>query len=107
MTARGYIPNPSFEEDFLQSDEALELVDRIAREAQPLAVAQAPKDQEYLADSIEAESGFVDGVATGRLNAHDFKAAWKEFGTTREQPQPYLRPAMEAVTGKPVTGGDK
>lgn len=102
-----YLPNPDFEADYLKSDEALALVLDVAETAAPLAASLAPKDQEYLADSIKPEAGFVDDVATGRVNAHDFKAAWKEFGTRREAAQPYLRPAMEATTGTPVKGGDK
>ena len=102
-----YLPNPDFEAEYLRSDQALEMVAGIAEAAAPIAESMAPKDQEFLADSIKAEAGLVDGVATGRVNAHDFKAAWKEFGTRRENPQPYLRPAMETVTGQPVKGGDK
>lgn len=103
MTARGYLPNPDFEEEWLRSKDALELVDGIAKEAAPVAESLAPKRTQNLADSIEAESGLVDGVATGRVNAHDFKAGWWEFGHEGRD-QPFLRPAMEAVTGQPVKG---
>lgn len=99
-----YLPNPNFEEEWLKSDEALELVDGIAREAAPIAQSLAPKREEFLADSIEAEAGILDGVATGRVNAKDFKAGWWEFGHEGRD-QPYLRPAMETVTGRPVKGG--
>lgn len=104
MTLRGYVPNPDFEAEFLASDEALGLVSQLAQDAAPIAEQAAPKLSGDLADSVTAEAGMVDGVATGRVNAHDFKAAWKEFGTQREAAQPFLRPAMEAVTGQPVKG---
>lgn len=98
-----YIPNPDFEGEYLASDEALELVQGVAGEGVPIAQSLAPKREEHLADSIEAEAGFVDGVATGRINAGDFKAGWWEFGHEGRE-QPFLRPAMETVTGKPVKG---
>lgn len=102
-----YVPNPGFAQEWLASDEALELVDRIAKTAAPIAVQLAPKRLEHLADSIEPAAGVVNGVATGRVNAHDFKAHWWEFGTRRHGAEPYLRPAMETATGTPVKGGDK
>lgn len=105
MTRR-YIPNPSFASDFLASDEALELVERLAQDAQPIAYDLAPKRLENLADSITVVAGLEDGVATGRLLAADFKAHWYEFGTERHPAEPYLRPAIEAVVG-PVVGGDR
>jgi hypothetical protein len=100
---RGYLPNGDFEAEWLASDDALELVLNIADAAVPVAQALAPKREEHLANSIEATAGFVDGVATGRLLAKDFKAHWWENGTSRHAAQPYLRPAMEQVTGSPIT----
>lgn len=102
-----YVPNPTFEAEYLASEDALELVAGIAETAAPIAEAAAPKRLEHLADSIEADAGFVEGVATGRVNAHDFKAHWYEFGTRRQSPEPFLRPAMEATTGTPVKGSAK
>lgn len=101
---RGYLPNPNFEAEYLASDEALAFVDGIAKDAAPRAQAYAPKRTENLAESIEAEAGFVDGVATGRVVAKDFKAGWWEFGHEGRS-QPFLRPAMEETTGSPVKGG--
>lgn len=100
-----YVPNPNFADEWAASEDALALADQYAQAAAPLAAAGAPRDRGDLAESVEAVSGFVDGKATGRVIAKDFKAGWKEWGTRREPAQPFLRPAMEAVTGVPVTGG--
>ena len=97
-----YIPNPSFEKEFNASADALAFVEDLATRAAAIAAEQAPKLTEDLAKSIEATAGVVDGVATGRVNAFDFKAHWYEFGNQRHGPQPYLRPAVEAVVGRPV-----
>jgi hypothetical protein len=98
-----YLPNPSFESDYLASDEALELVSGLAEDGVPIAKALAPKRDGFIEDGIEAEAGFVDGVATGRINSKDFKSHWHENGTKRHGPTPFLRPAAEQVTGSPVT----
>jgi len=98
-----YIPNPSFDTDYYGSDEALNFVGSLAAAAVPISKGLAPKRLGNLADSIESEAGIVDGVATGRLNAFDFKAHWKENGTATQAPEPFLRPAVETVTGVPVT----
>ena len=103
MSPGAYIPNPDFETEWVRSQDALELVDGIARKAAPLAVELAPKREEFLANSIEAQAGLVDGVATGRVVASDFKAGWWEFGHEGRD-HPFLRPAVEAVTGVPVQG---
>lgn len=102
-----YKPNPDFASDFNKSEEALALVGELANTAADLAKADARRRTGNLADSIEAVAGLVDGVATGRVNANDFKAHWWEFGTRRHPADPYLRPAATAVTGRPVVGGDK
>lgn len=108
MVFPNYVPNPGFAEDFLSSTEALKIVEPIANTAADAAKARAPRRLGHLIDSIEAEAGFdADGEATGRVNAHDFKAHWYEFGTRRHPAEPYLRPGMEDATGQPVRGGDK
>ena len=99
-----FIPNPDFADDYHESDEGLDLALEVAELAAPVAAELAPKRLEHLADSIEASADFVDGVATGRVNAFDFKAHWKEFGTATQAAEPFLRPAMEATTGTPAKG---
>ncbi len=101
-----YVPNPDFDAEWLASSEAVELVAGLAGDVADAAVANVPKRLEELADSIEAEAGVVDGVATGRVNAHDFKAHWHEWGTRRMAATPYLEPAAAQIVG-PVSGGDR
>lgn len=102
-----YVPNGDFGAEFVASEEALTMVGEIAAAARPIAEAGAPRRSGHLAGSVKAESGFLNGIATGRVVATDFKAAWKEFGTRRESADPFLRPAMESVTGSPVVGSAK
>lgn len=109
MKITPYVPNPKFADEWQASEDAVALGLRYAEAAAPLARNAAPKLSGDLEDSIVAVAGVVDGQATGRLVAKDFKAHWLEFGTRRSdsggRAQPFLRPAMEAVTGQPVTGG--
>lgn len=104
MTTRGftYIPNPGFEEEWLSSDDALELVGGLADQGADIAKSIAPERQGFIKDKIEATAGVVDGVATGRINSHDFKSWWHEAGTRHHGPTPFLRPAAEAVTGSEI-----
>lgn len=104
MARSFYVPNTDFEAEYLASSEAVELVAGVAETAAPIAQGLAPVRERHLVESIHAEAGVVDGVATGRVVAEDFKAGWWEFGHEGRD-QPFLRPAVEAVTGKPVTGG--
>ena len=102
MKGLTYIPNPTFEADYLASEEALAFVGSLAAAAVPVSKALAPKPQEFLTDSIEADAGFEDDVATGRLLAKDFKAHWHENGTEHHKATPFLRPAVETITGSKV-----
>jgi len=104
MTTRGftYIPNPGFEEEFLKSDQAVDLVLALAEAGADIAKDIAPERDGFIKDSIEADAGVVDGVATGRINSHDFKSHWHEFGTRHHGATPFLRPAAETVTGSSV-----
>lgn len=100
-----YIPNPGFEEAYLGSSEAIEAMLTIAEAGADVAKDLAPERDGFIIDAIEAEAGVVDGVATGRINSHDFKSHWHEWGTDDHGPTPFLRPAAEQVTGGAVRGG--
>ena len=108
MTRRTrYVPNPNLERDWLATQEAVDFALAGAQAIAAVAEDEAPERSGNLKDSIEAVADRVDGQALGRVNAHDFKAHWIEFGTAQPggAAQPFLRPAGEAVTGK-VTGGE-
>lgn len=106
---RTYIPNPKFAAEYAASTDALAMVEALATEAAPLARDLAATDTGDLAESVEASAAVVDGIATGRVSAGNFKAGWLEFGTRRSdsggRAQPFLRPAVSAVTGRPIEGG--
>ena len=55
-------------------------------------------------DGIVGESGLVKGMAAGRVNAHDFKSHWIEFGTTDTPTFAVLRRGLESI-GLRVSGG--
>jgi len=105
MTSRTFIPNPLFERQYLASDEADQMLAEVGGEVAEVAAKQARKRTQSMADAIEVEIGDDAGVRTARINAHDFKSHWWEFGH-RGRIDPFLRPAAESVVGK-VTGGDK
>lgn len=97
MAAR-FEMNPHFEKEVQASDGVRDflanLVPDIARDARELVAV----DTGDLRDSIEGEVGTSDrGGHMGRVVAKDFKAAWEEFGTSRQSERPFLRPAAEAA----------
>lgn len=99
-----FIPDPDFEREWLQSDEAVAMLEELGPELVDGAYQRARKRSENMADSIAYEVGIVDGVATGRLRADDFKAGWWEFGNAVTGRDPFLTPTVEDLVG-PVRGG--
>jgi hypothetical protein len=107
LTRVTFIPNPRFEQEFAASEEARRILEPLGPELEAGASSRVRYRLGHLERSIEYEVGRDDdGLYRGRLNAHDFKAAWHEFGTSRIPPDGALRATVEDVVG-PVTGGDK
>lgn len=102
MRGLTYIPNPGFEEEWLESADAVEFVLGLADKGADVAKSLAPERGGFIKDGIEPTAGVVDGVATGRINSRDFKSWWHEAGTRHHGPTPFLRPAAEAVTGSEI-----
>lgn len=108
MTSRNirFIQNPTFEREFLASDESVPMLTDVGEAVTDRAQRLARKRSENMANSIELEVGLdTDDVQTARINANDFKSHWWEFGH-RGRVDPFLRPAAEDIVG-PVKGGDK
>lgn len=102
MAAR-FVLDPSFERRFLASPEVGELIAEAAAEAAERARAMAPDDPATTTDDLKS-SVYGDVALTpagwrGRVGATDYKAHWKEFGSSRERAQPFIRPAVEEVVG--------
>lgn len=99
--------DPSFPAMFGRSEEARELlqdpVDRVTARAKELAPDDPATSGNDLRGMIEGEVVMEDGRWIGRVASNNFKGNWKEFGSSRESAQPYLRPALEAEVG-PVEG---
>lgn len=102
-----FVPDPTFGGRLLRDEDVLRpVLEPITADVADAAKSHAPERLGHLIDSIEPEVGVDrDGIVTGRVNAHDFKAHWWEWGTRHHPPEPYLRPAAESVVG-PVSGGD-
>lgn len=49
-------------------------------------------------DSIEPDVGIDERGPVGRVNAHDFKSHWIEFGTLSRTPLAVLRRALDSRT---------
>jgi hypothetical protein len=95
---RVFVPNGDFADEWVKSDDAVKLVGDIAEnEVLPAAKAIAPERLEHYKNGLEAERGIVDGVATGRVNATDFKGNWIEFGTGQPYPTPAYAPLRRAA----------
>lgn len=70
-------------------------------DTQRVARERAPVDTGYLRSSIAAtiDSGSTSGVIVGEVTAGAEYAAYVEHGTSRQRPQPFMRPAYEQARG--------
>ncbi len=62
------------------------------------ARAIAPVRKGDYRDGIKSESGIVDGMGVGRVNANDFKSIWIEAGTTDTPTHAVLRRALDGLS---------
>lgn len=70
---------------------------RWAKDVQELAKSMAPVDTGELRDSIDIKYGKTDTGITADIGTDVFYGGFQEFGTSRNPPHPYLRPALVAV----------
>lgn len=70
---------------------------KAALDTQRVARERAPVDTGYLRSSIAAtiDPGSTSGVIVGEVTAGAEYAAYVEHGTSRQRPQPFMRPAYE------------
>lgn len=93
-------PNEDLAEEFANSEEAKALLEEFGKASGIVedAATRAPYKTGDLAEGVFYEVGFEAGVGwIGRLGDEDFKAHFWEFGTSRNDAIPYLRPAAEAA----------
>lgn len=72
-------------------------IDEAAAAVEGQAVQLVPVDQGYLQDSIYREK---TGDMEAEVGATQEYASVVEFGSGSQRPQPYLRPALDAVRSK-------
>lgn len=97
-----FIPNPVFARTALRSASVKEKLLDLAQRGAEIASQHAPDDPatgpgEDLAGSIVGEVVLTDEGFRGRITARNYKGLFKEFGTSLEAPQPFLRPALEEL----------
>lgn len=103
--ARGrstFVPNPAFRAAALRSKELGETLRELAEQGATIAEALAPDDPETL--SVEDLPGSIRGEVVlgpdgfrGRILAMNYKGLFWEFGTSTNEPRPFLRPAVEEL----------
>lgn len=101
--ARRFVRDRTFERKLLGSRDMRNVLERTGEAIAARARQLAPDDPDTVTDDLRS-SIRVDMIDqpdgwTARVVADDYKAAWKEFGTSREAAKPYLRPAAEAELG--------
>ena len=92
-------PDPKFEEEMRRSPDLRAHLEQLAKAAAERAQQLVPVKTGALRDSIEGVVDYDQRGFVGRVDAHDFKAGWVEFGTVRRAARPFLRPAIEAEVG--------
>lgn len=98
--------DPKFDDELVRSPELRGHLEKLAKNAADRAKQLVPVDTGDLQDSIEGVVDFDRRGFVGRVDAHDFKAKWIEFGTVRRPARPFLRPALEAEVGPLAPGAD-
>lgn len=70
---------------------------KAARDIEAGAQNRAPVDTGYLRSSISTSVTGSGGTVTAEIGPTASYASFVETGTSRQRPQPYLRPATDAV----------
>ena len=99
-----FIPNSANIKRLGRTEEMLVYMGFRAESAAAAAQAIAPVATGAYRDSIEAQAGFAENLAIGRVVAKDFKAGWIEFGTYKWPAHATLRLGAES-SGLHVRGG--
>lgn len=96
-----FVPNPGFALAALRSSAVknkLEaLVEEGARRASELAPDDPATGSPDLHSSVVGEVILTGQGYLGRVIATDYKGMFYEFGTSRNEPRPFLRPALEGM----------
>lgn len=93
-----FIPNPKRIAALGRTAQLEEMLKRKAEEAAEVARSTAPVVTGRYKAGIEAETGLdEEGRLTGRVNAHDQKSSWIEFGSIHNTARHILANAVEAI----------
>jgi HK97 gp10 family phage protein len=99
----GFQIDPHFARALLRAESLFDVLlpkgEKVAEVARRLAPDDPATTTDDLRSSIKVESVRRERGVAVRVRASDWKAHWKEFGSSREQAKPFLRPAVEQVVG--------
>lgn len=98
MAETVFIPNLLVGAEWEAAPETHALIQEIGDKVAEVAKTLAPVETGALRDSIHVEPGGLV-TAEARIIADVRYAAFVEFGTSEMSAEPYLAPALEAVTG--------
>lgn len=99
----GVAVNPLYFEEWKRSEAAKTLVESVGKKVARKADELAPNDPDRppgtfaLHTSMRAETLLTKDGWICRVKALNFKARWYEFGTSKQEPHPFLRPAALAL----------
>lgn len=80
--------------------EAYRGVKAAGEEAAEIARGKAPRDSGEMAESIDATPGRDAQGPYSDVTVDPFYSTWVEFGTSRQQARPFIRPAVKAAARK-------
>lgn len=80
--------------------EARRAVTAAGEEAAETAKGLAPRDSGRMADSIEASPGQTLKGPHTDVTVDPYYSSWVEFGSSRQQARPFIRPATKAAAVK-------
>lgn len=97
MTRRLYVPNPTADLEYAQSDGARRTVARAVDAIIPNVIRHAPRDSGDYVRKIEGDVTREADGWTGRVIAGDWKSALIEWGTGGPGPTPAFAPLRRGV----------
>lgn len=100
-----FIPDPAGFDALLRINGPVgSALKRWGEATQDLAKAYAPVDTGELRDSIEVVYGKTDDGIYADVGTDTYYGGYQELGTSRNEPHPYLRPALMAIMSQ-IEGG--
>lgn len=95
-----FVPNRNFNKEAANTPEMRRFLEKVAIEAAAEVERRAPKMVKHKGSSIVGRLAERQGYAIGQVIVRSHWWHWREYGTSRMAPRPYIRPGVQAVISR-------